>query len=108
MVLTGTLRRISIDKIVHSIKELPVEKKENFVGSYQFAVKIHKILLYIIPINMIAVPYAVYKYQPNHFFHISVFMALVYVFIIDDLLYKQTIIKKVKSGNLGKFGTPFT
>ena len=96
LIFTGTFRRFSIDKIVISVEKLPIEKKEKFLGSYQYAVKIHKILLYMIPINMIAVPYAIYKYQPDHFFHTSVLVVLVYVMIVDDLSFRQSVLKKVK------------
>lgn len=96
LIITGTFRRFSMGKIVQAVKELPIEKKEKFVSSYQSVLKILKVLLYMIPINMIAVPYFVYKYRPDNFFHIFVLEFIVYLLIADDVLFRRSILKKVK------------
>lgn len=83
-------------KIVLSIKGLPIKKQERIIKSYKTAVKTHTILLFLIPLNLIAVPYLIYKYQPENFFHISVLLVLVYLTVIDDLLYRRSILNKVK------------
>jgi len=96
LIITGTLRHFTKNKIVVSVNKLPIEKKKKFMSSYASVVKIHKLLLFLIPINLLAVPYAVYMYQPDRFFHISVLMVMVYVIILDDLIYRRSILNNVK------------
>ena len=96
LIFTGAFRRIRMVKVVQSIKGLPVERKKRFIKSYETAVKAHTILLILIPLNLIAVPYFIYKYQSENFFHLSVLMVLVYLTVIDDFLYRRSISNKVK------------
>ena len=84
------------NKIISSIKKLPIEKKEKYITSYSLLAKIYKLLLFLIPINLVAVPYAIYIYQPESFFHIFVIEVLVYVLIVDDLLYRRSVLIKIR------------
>ena len=96
LMITGALRHFMKDKIVSAINRLPIEKKEKFITSYSSVVKIYKLLLFLMPIGLVVVPYIVYIYQPENFFHIFVLEVLVYVLIVEDLLYKRSVLMKIK------------
>jgi hypothetical protein len=94
--ITGALRRFMKDKIVSSVNKLPIDKKRKFTTSYSSVVKIYKLFLFLMPISLVAVPYALYTYQPESFFHIFVLEVLVYVLIVDDLLYRRSVLIKIR------------
>lgn len=94
LLITGTFRRFSMGKIVQTVQELPIEKK--FVSSNKSILKILKIFLFMIPLNMIAVPYFVYKYEPVNCFHIFVLESIAYVLVTDDVLFRRSILKRLK------------
>jgi hypothetical protein len=96
LIFTGTLRRILTGKMLVSVEKLPIEKKRKFIKSYETVVRMHKILLVTIPVGFLAVFYGFYKYQTGNIFHMSLVMILSYVIVIEDLFFRQFILKKVK------------
>jgi len=95
-IITGTIRHFKKNQFVSSIEKLPIEKKEKIIITFASVIKIHKLLLFILPISLIGVPYAVYKYQPENFFHISVIEIMVYMMIINDLIFRRSVLMKLK------------
>ena len=48
---TGTLRHILKKKFLISINQLPDDKKRNLLKKYSFAIRIHKIFVFALPIK---------------------------------------------------------
>jgi hypothetical protein len=96
--ITGTYRRISMNKIVSAVNMLPNGKKKNFVKSYRTISKTLKILFYMAPLNLIIIPYTFYKYDPNNFLYFLILECIVYIVIIDDYSFRRSVLKKIKEG----------
>jgi hypothetical protein len=98
LLITGTYRRISIGKIALGVNKLSVENKNKFVNSYRNISKILKIMFYMIPLNLIVIPFAVYKYDANNFLYFFLTECLVYIVITDDYFFRSSILKRIKDG----------
>jgi hypothetical protein len=55
-----------------------------------------KILLVSTPVSFLAILYLFFKYQTGNIFHMSVVLISGYAIVIDDLLFRRYILKKVK------------
>ncbi len=96
-IITGTIRFFLKEKFIDSIKKLPDEKREKLINGYSNALKIQKIFILAIPVNLILIPCLIYFYSPKNFFHIIVLMSIFYVTIIEDFFYRKLILKSLKT-----------
>lgn len=95
LIVTGTMRWFSKNKMLFSIDALSSEKKKKFISTYKSVVKMHKLVLLLMPICLVVVPYTVHVYQPERFFHVFVLIVMAYVLCIDDFLFRRSILNKI-------------
>ena len=97
LIITGTTRFLSKNKYIDSIKKMPDEKKEKLNKTYSFVLFILKFILWAIPINLFLVPYLIYKYSPDNFFHISVMMIIAYILVTEEFLFRRSVLSRLKN-----------
>lgn len=85
------------NKTIDSFNKLSSEKKNKLVSSYSRYVKYLKYSLWLMPINLIFVPYILYLYLPNNAFHFFIFMVVSYVSIIASIFYRTTVLNGFKT-----------
>jgi hypothetical protein len=101
--ITGTFRRLFINKIITSLLALPDEKKERVIYVYQRVIQAWKILFWIIPIPVFLLgiafslssllPLATQKLIYQVFLTGTIAMAGLYIFALDDFCYKKKLLK---------------
>ncbi len=97
-VIIGLLKHFAKNKMVDSINLWPNEKKKKIITSYTRMILIEKIYVYSTPV-IFFVLYGCYKSRPEHpetFFHIMVIEFICLILLTNDLIYKRSILKKVK------------
>ena len=99
LIITGTIRLLFKNKFIDSINKLSAEKKDKLIKTNSFLVKILKVFLLALPLNLILIPYLFYTYSPENFFHIFVMMVVVYVLVTEELLFRRSIIIKLNMAN---------
>jgi len=94
--IMGIVNYFMRDKYVDKLTKLPIEKKARILKSYSLTIKIYKLFLWASPIYLIVVPFIIYKYSEQSFFHVSVMIILVYIGILKDFLNKRFLFNKIK------------
>ncbi len=92
LIITGTIRFLSKNKYIDSIRKLPDEKREKLNKTYSSLLLMLKVFLWALPLNLILIPYLVYTYSPVYFFHIFVMMVIVYVLATEEFLFRRSIL----------------
>ena len=96
LVITGLLKHFVKDKVIDSFNQLPNEKKGKMITSYTQIVFIYKIYLYSTPLHLLVL-FAIYKYSPQNFFHLTLIEIICFLLIISDLIYRHSILKEIKA-----------
>lgn len=96
IVILGILNYSMRDKYIHRLMGLSSERKLRLLKSHMLIIKIYKIFFYVSPFYLIAIPFLVYKYSKQDFFHITVLQVLLYVLILKDFLYRKFMAEKLK------------
>ena len=94
--ILGVVNYFARDKYAHKLMGLPTEKKTRFLKSCVLRIKIYKMFFLASPLYLIVIPFLIYKYNRQDFFHMTVLQILLYIGIVKDFLYRKFLIKKIK------------
>jgi hypothetical protein len=93
--VTQAARFFTKNKLISTFKNYPDEKRNKLLRIYTVEIKINKIFLMLSPINLIIIPYLVYLYRPQNFFHIAVMTCFAYIFLFEDYLFRKSILQNL-------------
>lgn len=99
LIISGAIRRLYKNKYLDGVSKLSPEKKNKLIENSSFLVKILKIFLWLLPINLILVPSLVYKYSPSDFFHIFVMMCIIYILVAEEFLFRRSVLLRLNLKN---------
>ena len=106
IILAPLLHYIRRDKYILKYRELPEEKKIKNLESLMIVIKICKLFLWASPIYLIVLPFLVYTYVKQDFFHVTVLMIIVVVInsiaLIDLLDHKKIYLNEIGSDKITK------
>ena len=94
-IVTGAIRFFTKNKLISTLRKSPDEKKNKLLRIYTMEIKVNKIFLMLAPLNLILVPYIFYLYRPQNFFHIVVMMCIIYILIVEDYLFRKSILSNL-------------
>ena len=86
-------------RIINSIMKSPENKINELRKRYSNIITLYKIMLFATPIYLILIPYLIYIYRPQEFFHVVTIFIIMYVFIIESYFFRLSIINKIKFSN---------
>ena len=95
LLITGTARRLVINKTIKAVFELPEEKRKRLIRVYAQTISIWRMLLWAAPIYLLAVPIAIYFFLPDYFRLTITLMIGAYIMFVDDFFYKKTIMRSI-------------
>ena len=95
IIISALVKYFKKDKYVQKIVELPTEKKEETLKIFASVLRLYRLFLWVSPL-FIFTCYLCYKYVPEEFFHITTLIIMVYIFIIEDFIYRKNLIKQIK------------
>ncbi len=95
LIITGTIRIFSKNKIINSIEKMTDEKREQLINSYSGILKIYKIFFWSAPLYLICIPFIIYKYASSNFIYILILMIILSITILEDYLFRKSIINTV-------------
>ena len=101
-IVTQAIRFLTKNKLILTFQKYPDQKKNKLLRKYTLEIKINKIFLMLSPINLIIIPYLVYLYRPQNFFHIAAMMCFVYIFWIEDYLFIKSVLKNLNKKSISK------
>ena len=79
-------------KMINYYKEFPYEKKLKLIKYFSKRMKIQKLLIWILPINVFLIPYVLYLYDPAHFYHFTILMVVLSVGFIISFFYTRAVL----------------
>ena len=94
-VVTVAIRFLTKNKLVATLQKVPDEKKNKLLRTYRLGIKVNKIFLMLVPLNLVIVPYIFYLYRPQNFFHIVVMMCIIYILVVEDYLFRKSILRNL-------------
>jgi hypothetical protein len=95
-IITGILKHLSKEKTIIRFKTLPQDKKDKMLYIHSMRIKIDKFLFWCSPLYLFVVPFIIYTYQSAEFIKIMVLMISIYIVTIEDIMYRKSLIKKLK------------
>ncbi len=96
VMILGIVKYFARDKYVHKLMELPTEKKAKLLKSYMLRIKIYKLFFWASPLYLIVIPFIIYKYSRQDFFHMTVMQILLYICLLEDFLYRKFVFGKLR------------
>jgi hypothetical protein len=106
MLITGTSRRLSINKTVKTLIQLPDDKREKLIHVYQSVISTWRKWFWMAPLYILVVPvflFVIPTYLPARV-HSSVrqlFLAdttgsiVIYIYMLEDFSYKKKLLKAI-------------
>ena len=84
-------------KIIATLKNAPEERKRSWVTAASRYLKILKLALWVFPINLVALPYLVYVFEPKYLFHVGIIVLVAYVLIFEEYSYRRSMLDAVET-----------
>ena len=97
--VTGTIRRLKRSKYVQRIKEASANNRKKIIDSSAKLLLISKIFLFCAPLNLIALPYILYKQAADSFIQMTASIIFIYILMIDEYTYGRYLLKELKDNN---------
>lgn len=96
LIVTGTVRILSKNRHIDSIRGLPAEKRAKLIKTYSLLLLTCKVMLWALPLNLVLVPFLVYIHNPEDFFHVFVGAAIVYVLVTEEFLLRRSLLNALQ------------
>lgn len=94
--------RFSMNKIIQNFLAANDEYRKEEILSYRTVMAIYKIMFWLIPLNLILIPFLTYKYDHRNFYYIFNVMLMMYVILFEAYLFKRDIVRAVEPDYLQK------
>lgn len=89
-----------LPRFINKLFALSGDKQEKLVHSCLLTLKIYKLALILLPLGLVAVPYAAYRFgSSQQSLYVIVALILAYLAVWEDFLFRKSLIKEITDRN---------
>ncbi len=93
---TGIIRRLFKNKYKLLLLSTPKDKRDKLKVTYLTLIKIYKILFFLTPIYLVALPYLLYRYSPHDFIYMTAILIYMYLLLLEDIMFRKSMVKELQ------------
>ena len=95
VLLAAIVRKLSINKYMESVSELDASRKANMLRAHSRVLSCYKFLFWLSPMFVIML-YIFYHYVVKHGFYLSIAIAIMYLLVFEDYVFRKRILRKLE------------
>ena len=93
--LLGTIISLfNTKRSVERLKKLKPEERIKYTAGVKKILKTYKFLFWISPLQLIIIPFLLFKYSPDIFYHMTICLFLMYLTVLLDFCIRKLFLSK--------------
>jgi len=98
LLITGTIRRLSMSKIKNAVSALDDEKSSRLARSYSLVITGYRVFFWLTPLYLFLVPCWTYASGVKHWEYFTAMILMMYLIVLEDFFFRKSILSGIKHG----------